>query len=307
MGYQRRVHGDSQSVGKMALAAFLLTILGLSPLASAASWNYSDTDAWGFGGSGDFGDCITSTNQSPINISTADAMHRDMSNFSISIGNKIATSGTIKNTGYSVQYYADETHGASIMGGPLNASYIFNQFHLHWGSVVGQGSEHCIDSYCYDAELHLVHYNSVYDNISHAVGGAQPNGLAVVGILIKEITDFDQFNVKDSESVTNLKKAVLKLAGPQRGSGDAETTLSVRTGEFISAIGDLTGLYHYEGGLTTPNCNEIVQWLVYDKPLYVQKNGLVAALRMLKDEYGDYMSDNFRPLQSNTNQLYHYM
>ena len=92
-------------------------------------------------------------------------------------------------------------------------------------------------SFSYDAELHLVHYNSVYDNISHAVGGAQPNGLAVVGILIKEITDFDQFNVKDSESVTNLKKAVLKLAGPQRGSGDAETTLSVRTGEFISAIG----------------------------------------------------------------------
>merc|ERR1712024_249819 len=57
----------------------------------------------------------------------------------------------------------------------------------------------------------------------------------------------------------------------------------------------------------TPDCNEIVQWMVLDKPLIVQRNGLLAALRKQKDEYGDAMVDNFRPLMGNTNDVYHYM
>lgn len=38
----------------------------------------------------------------------------------------------------------------------------------------------------------------------------------------------------------------------------------------------MTGLYNYEGSLTTPGCAEIVQWVILDKPLYVRKNGLVS-------------------------------
>ena len=36
------------------------------------------------------------------------------------------------------------------------------------------------------------------------------------------------------------------------------------------------GMFHYEGSLTTPGCAEIVQWIVFDKPLYVRQNGLVS-------------------------------
>ena len=39
---------------------------------------------------------------------------------------------------------------------------------------------------------------------------------------------------------------------------------------------DLTGIYHYMGGLTTPGCNELVMWMVLDTPLLVQRNGLVS-------------------------------
>ena len=45
----------------------------------------------------------------------------------------------------SVKYTADESKGASISGGPLNGSYTLNQFHLHWGSKPGQGSEHTVN------------------------------------------------------------------------------------------------------------------------------------------------------------------
>ena len=44
----------------------------------------------------------------------------------------------------------------------------------------------------------------------------------------------------------------------------------------ILRFSDLTGLYHYEGGLTTPGCAEIVEWLVLDKPLLIRQNGLVS-------------------------------
>ena len=39
--------------------------------------------------------------------------------------------------------------------------------------------------FSYDAELHLVHYKSSYDNFSAAVHDGQPDSLAVVGILLR--------------------------------------------------------------------------------------------------------------------------
>ena len=36
-------------------------------------------------------------------------------------------------------------------------------------------------------------------------------------------------------------------------------------------------MYHYEGSLTTPGCQEIVQWIVMDRPMYVRRWSLVRA------------------------------
>ena len=47
--------------------------------------------------------------------------------------------------GFPVKFTVDESVGASISGGPLTSRYILAQFHLHWGSRSGQGSEHTID------------------------------------------------------------------------------------------------------------------------------------------------------------------
>ena len=76
-----------------------------------------------------------------------------------------------------------------------------------------------------------------YDNISMAVASGATDALSVLGILIKEVEEFDQFKgVKDSTSVTNLKMAALELARSQTGPGPAAVTLTLRPGELIHAI-----------------------------------------------------------------------
>ncbi|KAG8133742.1 hypothetical protein E2320_011505, partial [Naja naja] len=70
-----------------------------------------------------------------------------------------------------------------MKGGPVSGIYKLKQFHIHWGSCEGQGSEHTVDGVKYDAELHLVHWNTKYGTFDEAV--KHPDGLAVVGVFLK--------------------------------------------------------------------------------------------------------------------------
>lgn len=40
-----------------------------------------------------------------------------------------------------------------LQGGALDGVYRLAQFHIHWGSCEGQGSEHTVDGVKYDAEV----------------------------------------------------------------------------------------------------------------------------------------------------------
>lgn len=42
---------------------------------------------------------------------------------------------------------------AVLQGGALDGIYRLVQFHIHWGSCEGQGSEHTVDGVKYDAEV----------------------------------------------------------------------------------------------------------------------------------------------------------
>merc|ERR1712127_1129520 len=56
--------------------------------------------------------------------------------------------------------------------------------HVHWGSCGGKGSEHTLEGKEYDAELHIVHWNTKYGSPENAAD--KPDGLAVLGMFIQE-------------------------------------------------------------------------------------------------------------------------
>ena len=65
--------------------------------------------------------------------------------------------------------------------------------HAHWGDKAGCGSEHRLDGKMFDAELHIVHYNSKYGDPNNALD--KPDGLAVLGMFIKTGAPHPEFEV----------------------------------------------------------------------------------------------------------------
>lgn len=84
--------------------------------------------------------------------------------------------------------YRNDGHGTSISfnfpdgvqprisGGPLGRnSYILHNIHIHWKS------EHKVNNHRFDAEMHLVHFNSKYGSLEQALQFS--DGVAVLGVL----------------------------------------------------------------------------------------------------------------------------
>merc|ERR1712179_205411 len=83
--------------------------------------------------------------------------------------------------------------GSNLSGGPLDDDYKILQMHAHWGDKEGCGSEHRLDGKMFDAELHIVHYNSKYGDPNIALD--KPDGLAVLGMFIKTGAPHPEFEV----------------------------------------------------------------------------------------------------------------
>lgn len=100
------------------------------------------------------------------------------------------------------------------------------QFHFH------AGSEHTFNGAREALEVHVVHKSKT-----------NSSQLAVIGIMFS-----------DADNIENPFLASLKLntIGQRLGKVPLTQTLSMTTGKF----------YHYQGSLTTPACNEIVEWVV---------------------------------------------
>ena len=139
------------------------------------------------------------------------------------------------------------------------------QFHFHWGSDGKPGSEHTKRGRHYDAELHFVHYNiECGDSLSQAVANcpdAADGAAAVLTVWIKAEGE-DNHNYKSI--IEGLKKIKDTGAKVEIEPMDMTKLMPYNLDEF----------YRYQGGLTTPACNEIVTFTIFREYVKISKRQL---------------------------------
>uniref|UniRef100_A0A2R8M4X8 Carbonic anhydrase n=1 Tax=Callithrix jacchus TaxID=9483 RepID=A0A2R8M4X8_CALJA len=233
---------------------------------------------WGFPGSGpehwhkDF-PIAKGERQSPVDIDTHTAKY-DPSLKPLSVSYDQATSWRILNNGHSFNVEFDDSQDKAVLkGGPLDGTYRLIQFHFHWGSTDGQGSEHTVDKKKYAAELHLVHWNTKYGDFGKAA--QQPDGLAVLGVYLY------------------VSSALL----PSSYSGkSADFTNFDPRGLLPESLDYWT----YPGSLTTPPLLESVTWIVLKEPISVSSEQILKFRKLNfsgEGEPEELMVDNWRPAQ----------
>lgn len=76
---------------------------------------------------------------------------------------------------------------AYINGGVLPGDFEAQSVHFHWGSAQSKGSEHEVNSKRFDLEMHIVHKNKKYANITVGEASAFEDGLAVLGVFFQAV------------------------------------------------------------------------------------------------------------------------
>ena len=128
------------------------------------------------------------------------------------------------------------------------------QLHAHWGGEAGVGSEHRLDGLSCDEELHLVHFNTRYDNPGQALD--KQDGLAVLGILLtagpEDHQEFEKILKRFSE--IELAQEMVELADDL---------------DLNNLLPPSPSYWTYPGSLTTPPLHESVTWILFKQTLEI--------------------------------------
>jgi carbonic anhydrase len=228
------------------LSAGLLCLSGQS---FAADWHYDKLGAdWQ-------GLCETGKRQSPVNIVTNDVQPSDF----IANGSYHGDRLEAFNNGHTVQFNP-ESHKISLVdkqSGQLE-TYQLIQFHLH------NGSEHTIDGKRHDLEAHFVHANESF------LAGVPGGRLAVVGVFLSQSSGRI---LKDKP----WNKLLSDLPGNKGEKGYHSADIKALLPNATS-----NAVYTYDGSLTTPGCNEVVNWIVLEEPLKISKKAVEAYAKSQK-------------------------
>ncbi|ODM94170.1 Carbonic anhydrase [Orchesella cincta] len=258
------------------------------------------TSAWG-------GACQTGTRQSPINLPLVGSLSSPT--IKLNLNNYKADSFRLQNNGHSIAVDFVGQGGPSAapraFPDPIDHSivrdYVFSGAHFHWGPSNVNGSEHCIAGVCGQMELHLVHYQAKYNSQADAVASGDPEALAVMGVVIHKsgiVSVLTKTGVK-SDALAPIVRNLHQVEEPDHHS----FVIVNEPLDFTSLLKD-TGLvrlpaqvYTYKGSLTTPGCNEQVNWYVLRRPALTTNADVENFRDTPKTEEGKHLEDNHRPLQ----------
>nr|KAI8753496.1 carbonic anhydrase14 carbonic anhydrase 14-like Biomineralization/Shell formation [Biomphalaria glabrata] len=265
----------------MANLLLALAVCFLVNTNEAADWSYSGDNGPEFW-QVNYKTCGQQS-QSPINIYEGDVTVNTKLPPFVYRNYDVDTDMSLTNNGHSAMVVLGESSQLLISGGGLVGQYKAIQFHFHWGEMSNTGSEHLLSGHAFPMELHIVHYNTKYMNVSEAL--KYSDGLAVLGFMYLT-TDTNNSNNNYADIVGNLQNIQVKGATVQLNRSKVASLLPASYLDF----------YRYAGSLTTPTCDQSVIWTVFVDPIYISENQL-NEFRKLLDAHNHTMSKNFRPVQ----------
>ncbi|KAK3923257.1 Carbonic anhydrase-related protein 10 [Frankliniella fusca] len=198
--------------------------------------------------------------------------------------NSHRVNGLLTNTGHGAVLALDNStrRALNVSGGPLAYKYQLHELHVRYGLVDALGSEHLVSGRAFPAEIQIFGFNSeLYVNFSDATQKAQ--GLVAL-------------------SVGDLSNPELRLLTDQldrvqyRGDSVPVTRISIH-----GLLPNTSAYMTYDGSTTMPGCHETVTWIVFNKPIYITKQQLLALRRLMQGTMATPkapLGNNFRGPQS---------
>jgi carbonic anhydrase len=195
--------------------------------------------------------CNTNTNQqSPIDIMTNSQDYMVNNNYIEVVSTNYPTMNNVAREtvdNYHFAFVSDDTVKGSFTMKKDGEQYTFGLYDVH----IHCGSEHRVNGKQYPCEIHMVHKRTI-----GAADRDQQRNLLVVGLLIEE-------------------------------SATANPLFDGTSMDFSSYVTEKTKFHFYEGGLTTPGCNESVNWFVRTDIVSASASQLEKLTEWIKTEYTD--------------------
>lgn len=242
------------------------------------------------------GVCTTGKRQSPINIERTKIQKViDYEPLVLVNYDRAPKKIAILNNGFTAKLTFDNSEtgwSAKIQGGGLPGTYQFEYLDFHWGSKLGQGSEHTLDGISYPMEMQLVHFNTKYgDSMTTALEKSRNwyDTLAFVAVW---------FQLR-SEDNPKLEPIIKTLEFIQTDGLKFQTPLF----PLMDLLPENTEHYfRYNGSMTRPTCNEVVLWTVFRESVDIS---IVQLKKFRQLTFGNKrvkrILDNFRPINDLNN------
>ncbi|XP_075406068.1 receptor-type tyrosine-protein phosphatase gamma isoform X2 [Tenrec ecaudatus] len=194
----------------------------------------------------------------------------------------------MKNTGKTVAILLKDDYFVS--GAGLPGRFKAEKVEFHWGHSNGSaGSEHSINGRRYPVEMQIFFYNpDDFDSFQTAISENRIIGAMAI---------FFQVSPRDNSA---LDPIIHGLKGVVHHEKETFLDPFVLRDLLPASLGSY---YRYTGSLTTPPCSEIVEWIVFRRPVPISYHQLEAFYSIFTTEQQDhvksveYLRNNFRPQQ----------
>jgi len=260
-----------------------MKLFNILAVAQAAEWTYSDQgDSWE-------NTCSTGVRQSPINLQTQGAEQKTAGVWNFKNYDEEAD-WQVKNNGHSIVATTNTEMHMDSNTFNKDDNYKFHSWHIHWGSDSEPGSEHKMDDKQFDAEAHLVHWNTKYPSFGEAL--KHGDGLAVLGFFIEKESENDVSADHDLDRIIKEDVDDNLLSMDVNIHPQDKSLMNL----FVNNA-DTSQFFRYEGSLTTPTCDEAVIWTVFTNPIKISKETYDKMIVMTNDKDKTTLVKNFRNVQ----------